>query len=165
MIVVLCDLVLISMVIFYSYWRGFIAIDVVMIFFLCIIFVSAPIVFFEHINVSFRLKLLNDFLVDNRDYVNNNSLKYYDKERGKSEDKLFEKHIDYISENKIQVSLSKFNKDACEKTINFMNSWKITSSRLFEKHYNIKIDTLIADKSLFCKNKENKITYTIMIKS
>lgn len=156
--IILCGLVFISMIVFCFFWRGDIA-----LLFLSLMFLGIFIFLFDYINVRTKLEFLNDFLVDNSAYVNNNSLKYYDKDREKSVDTLFKKHIDYIYENKIQVSLSKFDEDTCKNIIKFMNSSSEVNSWLFRKEYAIKMDTLISDENIFCKNEDNKITYTINI--
>lgn len=117
-----------------------------------------------YINTNINLKLLNDFLVDNRAYLNNRSLKYYDKETEKHSDDVFKKHVDYISGNKIKVSLLTFNSSLiCERVINSLKSSSENQSHLLNDRYTIKTDTLIADKSVFCKNKDNKITYTMIV--
>lgn len=163
MTIILCGLVFISMIVFYFYWRGDITIEMPILLFLCLTFLGIFNVVFGNINVRVEVEALNAFLVDNSAYINNNSLKYYDKERGGSGDKFFIKHIDYISENKIQVSLSKFDEDTCKNIIKFMNSSPEVNSWLFKKEYAIKMDTLISDENIFCKNEDNKITYTINI--
>lgn len=165
MIIILCGLILISMIVFYLYWRGDITIEIPILLLFCLMFLGVFILVFDNINVRSRLDILNNFLVDNSDYVNNNSLKYYDKEREKSGDKLFTKNINYISKNKIQVSLSKFDDYTCKKIIKFTNSSSKVNRQLFKKEYTIKMNTLISDENVFCKNKDNKITYTIMIKT
>lgn len=165
MIIILCGLVFITMMVCYFFWKGYIRIDTVLPIFLIIMFAGIFTVFFNHINVRVRLEMLNDFLVDNSAYIKNNSLKYYDKEKGQLGDTLFLKNINYVDKNKIQVSLSKFDEDACKKLVKFFTSTpeRKRSSQNFKKEYTIKMDTFISDENLFCKNKNNKITYTMIV--
>lgn len=117
-----------------------------------------------YINTNVNIKLLNDFLVDNRAYLNNRSLEFYDNETEKHGGDVFKKHIDYVAGDKIHVSLLKFNSSLiCEKVIISLTSSSESQSRLLNDSYAIKMDTLITDKSVFCKNKDNKITYTMIV--
>lgn len=61
------------------------------------------------------------------------------------------------------MSLSKFDEDTCKNIIKFMNSSPEVNSWLFKKEYALKMDTLISDENIFCKNEDNKIKYTIKI--
>lgn len=155
-------MVLISLILLYCLCMGGLSIDILRLSFLYFIFSGMFIFYFDNI-VRSRVETLNAFLVDNSAYINNNSLKYYDKEMGNSGDEFYIKHLDYIDENKIQVSLSKFDEETCKNIVKFTNSSSKVNSQLFKKEYTIKMDTLISDENEFCKNKDNKIAYTINI--
>lgn len=155
-------------VIFSLFEIGLITMDMAMMIILFTLMISGVLMIQPYINTSINtninIRLLNDFLVDNRAYLNNRSLEYYDKETEKHGGDVFKKHIDYISGDKIKVSLLTFNSSLiCEKVIISLTSSPESQSHLLNDSYAIKMDTLIADKSVFCKNKDNKITYTMIM--